>query len=105
MQFQSGFSLGKTLGHTSLFAIGGVLGNNALGHSLINSAGGLRQQSGVGGTGGHGVLVFFNGGAHRGLHHAVAQTLLLVHLNALNGRFNIRQDLSPPQPYNQQLLF
>ena len=75
----------QNTGHASLLAVGSVLGDNALGGSLVNSGG--RGDHGLNGSVGVELLQSGLGG---GLHHLVAESLVLGNGDALDSRLNVR---------------
>ena len=87
----------QLLGQTGLFAVGGILMNNALGCGLVNHSGRRGQLLiGVGRVGGYSGIKLANGSAHTALHNAIPQIFLLADLDALLGGLDIRQLGSPP---------
>lgn len=89
-------SLGKPLGQAGLFAVCGVLMNNALRSGSVHRALRRAEQLDVGLVRRSGGFEFLDLGLHRGLDHPVAQVFLFVHLHALDGRLDIRQILHLP---------
>ena len=82
----------QNTGHASLLAVRSVLGDNALGSSLIDS----------GGRGNHGldrsvVVELLQSGLGGGLHHLVAHGLVLGNRNALDSGLDIRHENFPPE--------
>ena len=92
-----GNSFIQLLGQTSLFPIGGVLMDHALGRGLIDHCGSRGQLLiGVLRVSGNGGVKLPDGSTHSALHNTVAKILLLADLNALLGGLDIRQLGSPP---------
>ena len=92
-----GGSLVQLFRQTGLFAVCGILMNNALGSSLINH-GGRRGQLlfGVGRVGCNGSIELTDGSTHAALHNAILQVFLFADLHAFLRGLDIRQLGSPP---------
>ena len=87
----------QLLGQTSLFPIGGILMNNALGRGLIDHCGSRgKLLIGVLRISGNSGVKLPDGSTHPALNDAVAKILLLADLNALLCGLDIRQLGSPP---------
>ena len=89
--------LRQPLGQTSLFAVRGILMDNALGNGFIDSGGGeavLRRS--VGGGSGDLRLKLLDGGLDLRLHHTVPKVLGFADLHALDSGLDVRQRGSPP---------
>ena len=94
------FDLVEGLGQTSLFAVGGILMNDTLGHRFIDSGGGGAQlRTGGGDTLSQSDLILSDGSLNARLHHTIPQVLLLAHLHTLHGGLDVRQLPSPPGKY------
>jgi len=92
-----GHSLVQLLSQTSLFPIGGVLVDHALGRGLIDHCGSRGQLLiGVLCVSGNGGVKLPDGSTHSALHNTVAKILLFADLNALLGGLDVRQLGSPP---------
>ena len=95
--YRSNSSLVQLLSQTGLFAVGGILMNNALRRSLINHSGRRGQLLiGVGWVGGYSSIELANGSTHAALNDAIPQVFLLADLHALLRGLDIRQLGSPP---------
>ena len=89
--------LRQPLGQTSLFAVRGILMDNALGNGFIDSGGGGAQlRAGGDNALDQGTLILLDGSLNARLHHTIPQVLLLAHLHTLHGGLDVRQLPSPP---------
>ena len=92
-----GNSFIQLLGQTSLFPIGGVLMDHALGRGLIDHCGSRgKLLISVLRTSGDSGFKLSDGCTHPALHNTVAKILLLADLNALLCGLDVRQLGSPP---------
>ena len=84
-------------GQLRLFAAGGVLVDHALGGGLVDRAHGMdvRLFGRVLVAGLQRLVIAADGGLERGLDHAVAQVLLLSHLDPLHGGLDVCQIIHP----------
>ena len=90
--------LAESLSQAGLFAVGGILVHNALGHRFIDSGGGGAQlRTGGGDTLIQSDLILLDGSLNARLHHTIPQVLLLAHLHTLHGGLDVRQLPSPPE--------
>ena len=89
--------LRQPLGQTSLFAVRGILMDNALGNGFIDSGGGdTVHSSGVRRVFSDLRFKLLNGGLDLGLHDAILKVLGFADLHALDSGLDVRQRLSPP---------
>ena len=89
--------LRQPLGQTSLFAVRGILMDNALGNGFIDSGGGdTVHSSGVRRVFSDLRFKLLNGGLDLGLHDAIPKVFGFADLHALDSGLDVRQRGSPP---------